>query len=60
MFKAVKGLVAVVSLVTTALVAYTELRKAWAALKDTQPKRTTYRTSEYAAPTGAPNSGYSG
>ncbi len=59
MFKAVKGLVAVLSLVTTALVAYTELRKAWSALKDTQPKRTTYRTSEYAAPTGA-NGGYTG
>lgn len=59
MFKAVKGLVALISLVTTALVAYAELRKALAALKDTQQK-TTYRTSEYAAPTGAPNSGYSG
>lgn len=61
MFKAVKNIVALVSLFTTALVAYQELRKAWSSLKRQQDQgRTTFRTSEYDGPSGQQYSSYSG
>lgn len=60
MFRAIKNLVALISLISTALVACKELRKAWTSIKGEQAGQTTYRTSEYSGPTPGTNySGYS-
>lgn len=61
MFKALRNIVALLSLLSTALIAYTELRKAWLSLKTEQDAgRTTFRTSEYATGETGAASGFSG
>ena len=56
MFRIVRSLIGIISLVTSAIVAYRELHKAWISLKShnrTNGGQQSFRSSEYATPFGS-------